>query len=294
MAVEIKKSVGHLVEALGQGPGAGAEAVAGAAAEAADEVAKAPIAGAGAAAEAVGEAADAVAGEVAKVPIAGAVAAGAIREGGLAVQATEVLVESGIVGPMPPGDLLRAAKLLLDLKMTPAAGFTVASLRYPDQPAIIDEQGVLTYAEVDRRTNALARAFIEEGIGRGDSVAIMCRDHRGFIEATVALSKLGATALFYNTAFAGPQLAEVTKREGPNGIVYDEEFAEVLEGALRGRRGWVGWSDGEETDDQTLEQMIEQGDDAELEPPEEVGKIVLLTSGSTGTPKGAPRSEPSM
>ena len=46
-------------------------------------------------------------------------------------------------------------------------------------------------------------------------MAIMCRNHRGFIEATVACSKLGASALYLNTAFAGPQIADVHAPRGP-------------------------------------------------------------------------------
>ena len=59
----------------------------------------------------------------------------------------------------------------------------------------------------------------------------MCRDHRYFVETTVALAKLGATGLFYNTAFKGPQLKAVTEREDPAAIVYDEEFADVIKEA---------------------------------------------------------------
>ena len=76
------------------------------------------------------------------------------------------------------------------------------------------------------------------GIGSGDGVGIMCRNHRGFIEATLAAAKLGASALYLNTMFAGPQLAEVTRREGPKALVYDEEFADLLDGVdERGARG---------------------------------------------------------
>ena len=45
----------------------------------------------------------------------------------------------------------------------------------------------------------------------------MCRNHRGFVEATLACSKLGANALYLNTAFAAPQLADVIEREEPVG-----------------------------------------------------------------------------
>ena len=62
----------------------------------------------------------------------------------------------------------------------------------------------------------------------------MCRNHRGFIDATVACSKLGAGGLYLNTAFAGPQIADVIAREKPRALIYDEEFADLLEqGAQR-------------------------------------------------------------
>jgi acyl-CoA synthetase (AMP-forming)/AMP-acid ligase II len=208
------------------------------------------------------------------------------------LRASKVLAETGIVRVERPDKALQAAKALLDLKLTPAAGFVISAIRYPDDTAIVDERGRLTFAEVHRRTNALANSLSDAGVGEGESVAIMCRDHRWFIETVVALSKLGATALLYNTQFAGPQLSEVTKREKPVGIVYDEEFAEVVGEASGRRKRWIAWYDEDEPDGTTLESMIEEGDDSDPVAPSSVGKITLLTSGSTGTPKGASRGQP--
>ena len=59
-------------------------------------------------------------------------------------------------------------------------------------------------------------------------MAIMCRNHRWFVEASIACSKLGANAIYLNTSFAGPQVTEVVAREGPTAIVYDEEFAHAV------------------------------------------------------------------
>ena len=219
--------------------------------------------------------------------------AGTADQGKRLAQAAQVLVQSGVIGPMSPGDAAGALRTLLDRGMTPASGFTVSAIRYPDEPAIIDELGQLTFAEVHARSNALANAFREAGIGPDDGVAIMCRDHRGWVETTIALSKLGATALFFNTQFAGPQLAEVIEREQPAGIVYDAEFADVVGEAKTELKRWVGWRDpDDDVSDPTLEELIEQGDDGEVDAPDKPGKLVLLTSGSTGTPKGASRSEP--
>ena len=74
-------------------------------------------------------------------------------------------------------------------------------------------------------------------------MAIMCRNHRGFIEASVACSKLGAHAIYLNTAFAGPQVSEVVAQEDPAALVYDQEFAAAVGDARAGRLGFVSWQD---------------------------------------------------
>ena len=121
----------------------------------------------------------------------------------------------------------------------------------------------------------------------------MCRNHRGFIETVVACSKLGANALFLNTAFSKPQLTDVLEREEPAALVYDAEFAELLADADVDLKRYVAWHDpDDEGDDKRLEQLIEQGDTSNHKPPEQPGKATILTSGTTGTPKGASRSQP--
>ena len=61
----------------------------------------------------------------------------------------------------------------------------------------------------------------------------MCRNHRGFIEALVAANRIGADVLLLNTSFAGPALAEVVEREGADVVIYDEEFAGIVDQRAR-------------------------------------------------------------
>ena len=204
----------------------------------------------------------------------------------------KVLADAGVVAPIRPDRLWAVLRTLQQWGRSPAAGAISLAARYPHEPMIVDELGSLTYAQVHRRTNALAHALSDAGIREGDGVAVMCRNHRGFIESTVAVSKLGADALYLNTAFAGPQLAEVVGREKPRAIVYDEEFAGLLEEAGRRRKRFVAWQDSEETADPTLEELIDSGDPADVVPPEREGRAVILTSGTTGSPKGASRGNP--
>jgi uncharacterized protein YndB with AHSA1/START domain len=128
---------------------------------------------------------------------------------GYALGSAKVLLDAGVIGPIRPDKLVRVLTTLARFGRSPAAGTISLATRYPDEPMIVDELGTLTFGEVHRRTNALAHALSDAGVKEGDGVGIMCRNHRGFIESTVAVSKLGADALYLNTAFAGPQLAEV-------------------------------------------------------------------------------------
>ena len=212
----------------------------------------------------------------------------------------KVLAEAGVIRPVRPDRLAAMAVLLSRWGASPAAGIAGAAVNHPDEPMIEDELGTLTFAEVHSRSNAIARGLAQGGVGEGDGVAIMCRNHRGFIEATLAVSKLGASGLYMNTAFSGPQLADVIEREKPQALVYDEEFSELLEKASTagkeiGLNRYVAWSedkDPAEKEDTTLAELIESNSDDDLHPPDESGRFVILTSGTTGTPKGAQRAQP--
>ncbi|HYH61741.1 MAG TPA: AMP-binding protein, partial [Solirubrobacterales bacterium] len=168
-----------------------------------------------------------------------------------------------------------------------------SAIRYPGDTMIIDELGELSFLEVHERSNRLARALAKEGIKEGDGVAILARNHRGFVDTLLAVSKLGANALFMNTMFSGPQLVDVLEREDPKAVVYDEEFLGVMEKADVELKRFVAWSEEGESDDPTIESLIEgESDDSNLTPPEKSSKFVVLTSGTTGTPKGAQRGQP--
>ncbi len=210
------------------------------------------------------------------------------------LQVARTLLGTGMIQPMRPDKVVRSLAALRRWGPTPAAAYTSSAVRYPDRAAIVDERGTLTFAEVDSRTNALARGLREAGISEQDGVAIMCRNHRGFIDATVACSKLGASALYLNTAFAGPQISDVIEREDPAALIYDEEFAELVREGAEHRKRFIAWHDPgtARPSDPLLEELIAHGDDSALQPPKEKGRVVILTSGTTGTPKGAARKQP--
>jgi acyl-CoA synthetase (AMP-forming)/AMP-acid ligase II len=207
-----------------------------------------------------------------------------------------VLGGAGVIRPHSPQALLRTGQALLEWGTGPAGGFTAQALLAPDRSAVVDELGRLTFGELHRRSNALADALRGRGVGPGDGVAILCRNHRGFVETSIAAAKLGADILYLNTAFAGPQLVDVLEREAPSMVIHDEEFTGLLAGAEIPQRilAWTdsptGERDNRDTPD-TVDALASLGDASDLRAPSRHGRIVILTSGTTGTPKGAPRTE---
>ena len=145
------------------------------------------------------------------------------------------LARAGMLRPSRPDRAMRAIIGLHRFGPTMAAGVVGGAARFPAAAAVIDDDGVLTFAELERRTNALARGLAGHGLTEGRTLAVMCRNHRGFVEVAAACSKLGVHVVLLNTGFAGPQVAEVVQREGADGLVYDREFAATVQEA-RGHR----------------------------------------------------------
>jgi fatty-acyl-CoA synthase len=204
-----------------------------------------------------------------------------------------VCIRSGLVAPEMPH---RLAQILLAFERRGmlAGAVTIGAIRNGDRVAMRDERGEITYKELDDRTNALANAWRRDGLKPGDGVAILVRNHRGFMDAVFAAAKCGAKIILLNTSFAGPQIREVADREGTDLLVYDDEYASTLKGVEPRLGRWRAWVDDDQPEqaDDTIDALIKG---ASTDAPPKAGvnpKIVILTSGTTGTPKGAPRDEP--
>ena len=198
---------------------------------------------------------------------------------------------SGMFGIESPQRVAQAGRALAEYGMLGGC-VTVAAIRHPDRTAVIDERGQVTYRELDERVNALANAWIAAGLRPKDGVAILTRNHRGFLEALFAAAKCGARIVLMNTGFSAPQVTEVATREGVDLFVYDEEF-EPLVTELELRLGrFRAWTDTREHDSDTLDALIAGSHPATPPKPAHAPRLVILTSGTTGTPKGAGRDVP--
>ena len=200
-------------------------------------------------------------------------------------------VRSGMLGIEPPQRLAQLGRAFYDYGMLGGV-VAIAAIRHPDKPAVIDERGAVSYRELDDRVNAIATAWLQRGLRAGDGVAVMTRNHGGFLEAVFAGAKCGARVILLNSGFSGPQVREVVEREGVDLFVLDEEFESLTTG-LEFRHGrYRAWVDTREDADDTLAALIASTPATRPPKPARAPRLVILTSGTTGTPKGAGRDVP--
>jgi acyl-CoA synthetase (AMP-forming)/AMP-acid ligase II len=204
-----------------------------------------------------------------------------------------VLAGSGLLGPLRPDKYLRMAAAIRRQGLTAMTGTSLAAARRPDGIALVDERGAMTWGELEERTDALAAAlapYLRSGPGRVGQprIGLLARNHRGFVETLVATGKLGADLVLLNTAFSGPQLAELLEREQVDVLIHDQEYAEALTEVPEGPLRVVAWED-EPAAGPTVDGLV--ADHLGQRPPAPTSSphVVLLTSGTTGAPKGARR-----
>jgi acyl-CoA synthetase (AMP-forming)/AMP-acid ligase II/NAD(P)-dependent dehydrogenase (short-subunit alcohol dehydrogenase family) len=189
----------------------------------------------------------------------------------LAAGAVRALARAGVVAPVRPDRLVRMIAAARANGVGPAAACAIGAARHPQRAAIVDDDGAVTFAELDTRVRGFASALHRDHqIGPGRPLAILCRNHRGFVTALLAGARLGADVLLLNTEMPPAQLADTLAAHEVAAVVADRELAppgvavipaETLP-AARGR----------------------------LPRATKPGRIVILTSGTTGRPKGAPRT----
>ncbi len=181
-----------------------------------------------------------------------------------------------------------------EMGMLPA----VNARRSPHRAAIIDEEGALTFRELDDSVNAVANGLVEMGIRGGDGVAILGRNSRWFAIANYGCARVGARTILMNTEFSGRQIADVAEREGARLLIYDDEYSDAVVQANfeLGKLRALGTNPDNDqpsgSTDETLAELIARSSKEPAPKPSKHSSLVILTSGTTGTPKGASRSQP--
>ncbi|TPG25605.1 long-chain-fatty-acid--CoA ligase [Mycolicibacterium hodleri] len=160
----------------------------------------------------------------------------------------------------------------------------------PDDEAITFKDRTWTWSQWDERIRRLAGALSERGVGRGDVVAFLDKNHPACVETTLAAASLGAATAIINFRLAADELDYVLNDCGAKVLIVGAELKSSVE-KIRDKLTSVELvvevtPDGREGDEYEamLADATPMGRSEDVEPDDVA--IIMYSSGTTGRPKG--------
>jgi long-chain acyl-CoA synthetase len=144
----------------------------------------------------------------------------------------------------------------------------------PDDPALLGERGVTSYAALAEAVGRLAASLVGRGVAPGDRVAIVAPNDEGFVVAYLAVLHVGGVAVALNPLAPGDELASELASVAPTLVLASAATESVL--AATGVPTTV--VDLDLLDDAPVPRVERDPDDP---------AVLLFTSGTAGTPKAA-------
>nr|WP_223759268.1 non-ribosomal peptide synthase/polyketide synthase [Myxococcus sp. RHSTA-1-4] len=150
--------------------------------------------------------------------------------------------------------------------------------RTPDAVAVVHEGDTLSYAELERRANQLARYLLARGVRPGDRVGLCVERSLELAVGVLGILKTGAAYLPLDPGYPAERLAFMLEDAAVPVVVTQDSLMPVLPARVRTRRVLL---------DVEATAIADQPSHAPaVEVPPESACYVIYTSGSTGRPKG--------
>ena len=165
----------------------------------------------------------------------------------------------------------------------------------PDHTALIQGDQRWTWAQIDRRVNALVAALHALGLQKGDRVLLQCRNNLAMFESAWAVFRMGGVWVPTNYRLAPSEVAYLGASSGAKAMLVEPVFAEHA-AAVRAASPalqqvvWIGQPRAEHADEPVYESLVQQhlgAAPAEATVAHDDPLWFFYTSGTTGKPKAA-------
>ncbi len=153
-----------------------------------------------------------------------------------------------------------------------------ACIRFAANDAVVTDGATLTFRELNRRANQVARHLIEQGIRSGDRVALLFDKSPETYVAMLAVMKVNAAYVPLDAAFPIERIRFIVGDAEIAAIVSTSSFAQRLS-ALDVRKVFL------DTDERAIDARAADPL-SDVAPPVEPLCYIIYTSGTTGNPKG--------
>ena len=187
--------------------------------------------------------------------------------------------------------LQRTAGITDDQTISLADVVDAHASRAAEAPALVAEQGSLTYGALAQRSNQVARWAMDFGLKSGDTVCLMLPNSPDYLAIWLGLSRVGIVTALLNTQITGPSLAHCIAMAGARVAIIDSAWLEIYRTAAPESEIWV--HGGDRASVPRIEPCLEKYAGGPLEEGARAGltlkdpALLIYTSGTTGLPKAA-------
>jgi O-succinylbenzoate-CoA ligase len=159
----------------------------------------------------------------------------------------------------------------------------------PELEAFAGDGYRYSFTQVNGRVNQFACFLKEQKIGRGDRVAILCKNNQHFATAFYAAAKNGSVTVPLNWRLTAQELSYILADCGASFLLYDADFNQLVEQLKKDSSVRTFLRVGGSGPDTEFEEALagKRGEEPEAVPGGDNPAVIMYTSGTTGRPKGA-------